>query len=860
MKVALADIRDALYPHRHILAAGVSLSLFVFALAMLHHELAPVHLSDVRNALDQVPASGLLLAALSTLGSYLALTGYDVLALRHLDRPLPYPRVALNAFIATTVGHNLGMAWFSAGAVRLRLYTAAGLSTTEVAGLAALVGLTFGVGVTFVAGLALLLEPAAAGQLLHLSAGSGRFIGALLLVVVAAYLGFGLLRRDPLRMGSWQWHVPSEGIALGQLILATADLGCAAGALFWLLPADAAVSFPMFLGVYALAVVAGIVSHVPAGLGVFETVLVLALPGVPRESLLAAILAYRAIYYLAPLAAAAMLSAGILVHARRVALSDVLDGARQVLGWMAPMTVSSVVFIAGALLLFSGSTPTLPERLSLLQDFVPLPLLEVSHLTGSLAGLGLVIVARALYRRVDAAYHLAFWLLSLGAMASLVKGLDYEEALLSALVLGILWLGRDTFNRPASLFARSFSPGWMFSVALLLIATLWVGLFSFKHVDYSHELWWQFALHGDAPRFLRASLLLVVTGAGLALLHLLRPAPPEPGSPGEQDIADAARIVAGTSETDAALALLGDKRLLFDPAREAFIMYQVHGQSWVAMGDPVGPDTAREALAWRFREMADRHGGRAVFYQVDAENLPVYLDLGLTAMKLGEEGVVSLAGFSLEGSARKELRQAHHRAQREGLSFEVVPPTAVPALMDELRRVSDSWLAEKHTREKGFSLGYFQPAYLTQFPCALVRLNGRIVAFANVLASAGRHELSIDLMRHLTEAPKGIMDYLFIELMLWGAREGYDQFNLGMAPLSGLESHPLAPLWHRMGTLIFQHGEHFYNFEGLRAYKDKFAPTWRPKYLVAPGGLGLPTVLLDVAALISGGIKGVFSR
>jgi phosphatidylglycerol lysyltransferase len=321
-----------------------------------------------------------------------------------------------------------------------------------------------------------------------------------------------------------------------------------------------------------------------------------------------------------------------------------------------------------------------------------------------------------------------------------------------------------------------------------------------------------------------------------------------------------ARIVADAPQTDATLALLGDKRLLFAPDEDAFIMYQVRGQSWIAMGDPVGSEAAREALAWRFREMADRHGGRAVFYQVDAENLPLYLDLGLTAMKLGEEGVVSLAGFSLEGSARKELRQAHRRAQREGLSFELVPPAAVPQYMDELRRVSDTWLAEKHTREKGFALGCFEPAYLAHFPFALARFDGRIVAFANVLASAGRRELSIALMRHLPEAPKGVMDYLFIELMLWGAREGYDHFNLGMAPLSGLESHPLAPLWHRLGTLIFQQGEHFYNFEGLRAYKEKFSPAWRPKYLAAPGGLGLPTVLLDVAALISGGIRGVFSR
>lgn len=860
LKARLANLRERLDEHRLLLVPAFSLMLFGVALWMLHRELASIHLSDVRQALEQVPASSLLLAVLATLGSYLALTGYDALALRHLGHALPYPRVALNSFIATTVGHNLGMATLSAGAVRLRLYTMAGLSATEVAGLAALVGLTFGVGVIFVSGLVLLLDPVEAGRLLRLPEGSGRSVGVLLLVLMAVYVGGGLLRRTPFRVGNWQWRLPRPGLAATQLLLAGVDLGCAAAAVFWLLPAEAAISFPVFLGAYVLAAVAGIVSHVPGGLGVFETVLLLALPDVPRESLLAAILAYRGIYYLVPLALAALLSAGMLVHGRGARLSHDLARVRTAFGWVAPITVSSAVLVTGALLLFSGSTPAVPEHLERLQDFVPLPLLEVSHLTGSLAGLGLVILARALYRRIDAAYHLAFWLLALGALASLMKGLDFEEALLSGLVLGILWLGRDAFNRPASLFSGGGSPGWTLWVALLLAATVWLGLFSFKHVEYSSELWWQFALEGDAPRFLRASLLLVLTAGGLGLLRLLRPAPPESGRPDAEEMARVARIVADAPQTDAALALLGDKRLLFDPDGTAFIMYQVRGRSWIAMGDPVGAESARYALAWRFREMADRHGGRAVFYQVDPENLPLYLDLGLTAMKVGEEGVVPLAGFSLDGSARKELRQAHRRAQRDGLGFELVPPTAVLPLMDELRRVSDAWLEEKHTREKGFALGNFQPAYLHHFPFALARVDGRIVAFANVLASAGRRELSIDLMRHLPDAPRSVMDYLFVELMLWGAREGYDHFNLGMAPLFGLESHPLAPLWHRLGTLIFLHGEHFYNFEGLRAYKEKFSPVWRPKYLAAPGGLSLPAVLLDVAAQISGGIRGVFSR
>ncbi len=112
-------------------------------------------------------------------------------------------------------------------------------------------------------------------------------------------------------------------------------------------------------------------------------------------------------------------------------------------------------------------------------------------------------------------------------------------------------------------------------------------------------------------------------------------------------------------------------------------------------------------------------------------------------------------------------------------------------------------------------------------------------------------------MRYGAEAPNGVMDYLFIELMYWGKAQGYQWFNLGMAPLAGLEHHPLAPFWHKVGRIVHRYGEPFYNFDGLRRYKDKFSPEWRPRYLASPGGLVLPRVLVDTAALIAGGIKEV---
>jgi phosphatidylglycerol lysyltransferase len=115
-------------------------------------------------------------------------------------------------------------------------------------------------------------------------------------------------------------------------------------------------------------------------------------------------------------------------------------------------------------------------------------------------------------------------------------------------------------------------------------------------------------------------------------------------------------------------------------------------------------------------------------------------------------------------------------------------------------------------------------------------------------------------MRFQSDAPEGVMEYLFVQTMLWGKQQGYRWFNLGMAPLTGLGDHTLAPFWNRLAGFVARHGEHFYNFQGLRQYKNKFDPVWRPKYLASPGGLALPIVFANLAALISGSIRGAVAK
>ncbi|GIX00968.1 MAG: hypothetical protein KatS3mg111_4300 [Pirellulaceae bacterium] len=352
-----------------------------------------------------------------------------------------------------------------------------------------------------------------------------------------------------------------------------------------------------------------------------------------------------------------------------------------------------------------------------------------------------------------------------------------------------------------------------------------------------------------------------MTIALVAVARVLRSHPNVPDLASDEELAEVTNIVAGTEATHANLALLGDKRFVFSDDRKAAVMFGCEGNSWIAMGDPIGPKESTDDAAWNFREACDAAGVWPVFYQVDESSLGRYVEMGLSMLKLGEEARVPLEDFSLEGSSRKDLRRTKKKSGEAGLRFEIVPQADVPNIMPRLKEISDAWLGDKSTAEKGFSLGFFDELYLARYDIALIRNEQNdAIAFANIWRGANKEELSIDLMRYLPDSPHGVMEYLFIELMLDGHEQGYQWFNLGMAPLSGVESHRLGPLWNRVSNLLFRHGEHFYNFQGLRNYKDKFDPEWFPKYLASPGGLATPQILANVATLISGGAGRLLHR
>ena len=845
------------------MAAAVAVAFYLLA-----RDLRSYHYRDLMRQVWTLPHSHLALAVLLTAVAYAVLPGYDAIALSYVDHPLRLKRIAFGSFIAYALSHSLGFPLLSGGPVRYRFWSAWGLSTSEIAQAISFAGATFIIGMIAVAGVVFVLEPASTIQLLRiprLPFASLKPIGIVCLLLVIGYLTLAATRNKSFRFLEWEFPVPSVRLALAQLAVAIVDWTAAGAVLYILLPPGYRLSFLPVLGVFLLAQFIGILSHVPGGLGVFEAIVVLLLkPYVPAASIVGSLLAYRALYYLLPLVIALALLIGYEARERRERVAEMATIAGEFVGrWLPallPQILSIATFTGGVILIVSGATPAIRSRVSALDAVLPLGIIELSHFAASLAGAALVILSWAIKRRLDAAYTLTIATLGMGIVASLLKGLDWEEAFALTLVLLALLPSRRAFYRKAAITSEPFSQGWIAAVVIVGVVTTWLAFFSYRNIDFTSPVWWTFSGRGDAPRSLRAMIGVLGVLMLFALSRKLRHAAADPDLPSPRQLDLAARIAADAPETIANLALLGDKSLLFSESGRSMIMYAVEGRSWVALGDPIGAESERGELAWRFRESVDQHGGWPVFYEVSARHLPIYIDLGLTLFKLGEEAIIPLGDFSLDGGSRKALRRTRKDAVKAGATFEMIPADETQNFLPDLRQISNEWLSSKHTKEKGFSLGRFDERYIRSFPAALIRVGDAVVAFANVWLGADKNEISIDLMRYTAVAPPGVMEFLLIELMLWGKENGYNRFNLGMAPLSGIENRSLAPLWNRVGALLFSRGEPFYNFQGLRLYKEKFDPIWEPRYLASPGGLVLPRILTNVASLISGGLAGVVTK
>lgn len=280
-----------------------------------------------------------------------------------------------------------------------------------------------------------------------------------------------------------------------------------------------------------------------------------------------------------------------------------------------------------------------------------------------------------------------------------------------------------------------------------------------------------------------------------------------------------------------------DKSYHFSAGRRSVIAYRVARSVAVSLGDPVGPPDETEAIIRSFLGLCAGNGWHAAFHQVLPDFLPVYRRLGLRVLKIGEEALVDLDRFATQTSRRRRFRRPRRRLGERGYRVVREPGPHPAAVLDEVEEVSRDWLALPGRRERAFALGRFDRGYLARRPLVLARdPAGRLVGFVNEVPDVRPGVATVDLMRHRRDAPNGLMDYLFSELLLLVRREGYRWFSLGLAPLAGVAGEPGAGLAELAVHEVYEHVTGVFSFKGLRQYKAKFEPAWEARFLVYEKG------------------------
>ena len=842
----------------------ISLIIFTVSLFLLYNLEQDYQLNDIFLEIKQFAPSKILLAVLLTLVSYLLLTLYDYLAIRELRSPLSYQQVAPVSFLAFTFSNTIGFSLLTGTSIRYKFYSELGLSGNNITQVVLACSVTFFLGLFFICGLALINFPAEQLSDLPLPTwffSLNRVIGILMLLGVISYFVFSLIWKRSIHFRGFELAPPIFSLSLKQFLVSSIDW-IVVGTLFYsLLPEVDGLSYLQVLSIFFVANAIGVLAHVPGGIGVFETVVTVTLSQyLPAEQILSSVIIYRLMYYIVPFILALMYFVATLVLTNKDKFSK-LNVNLQIVRQLLPPLLSISVFGVGLVLLLSVVNPSIIHKYHWLGEIVPLPIVELSSLILSASAILLLLLSHGLFKRYQKAFELTQKLLLVAMVFIVLKGAQWQISLALGLIYLLMLPCEQVFYRQGSIVGIKYSFGWALSLAAALFLMMWVLFFAYQDVDYDHSLWFTFSQDSHVSRALRGGAVALVILLIFAFRYVLAMRRPQTRLLDEHTLSCAMDIVANAPSSHGFLALVQDKSLLFNEDNDAFLMYARAGHCWVVMGDPIGNPDKFDDLLWQFRELCDAYDGWPVFYQVTQRYLPHFLEQGLSLYKLGEEAIVPLAEFDLQSSKYRSLRQSHAKALREGLRFKIIEASEVKALLPTLEVISSSWLKAKQGREKGFSVGYFSAAYLCATPMALVYLNDELVAFSNVWASAAKIEFSVDLMRYEPSlSGSNIMDFLFTELLLWGKQQGYQQFNLGMAPMSGLTDRALVPFWTKLAKTVYKKGNKFYNFQGLRRYKDKFNPRWEAKYLICYGGLSLPVVVGSLVTLTSRGTTGVFKK
>ncbi|MGL5820052.1 MAG: bifunctional lysylphosphatidylglycerol flippase/synthetase MprF [Sarcina sp.] len=603
------------------------------------------------------------------------------------------------------------------------------------------------------------------------------------------------------------------------------------------------VGFYNYLPIYITSAVVGMISMIPGGVGTFDLTFITGIQafGVPVSQALIVMVLYRITYYIVPAIIGLILYAHDLSKKLNTMYNNVPD---QLVSLLAYNFLRLMVFITGVTMLLTGINKDLLLRIRLFERLFGTNSLAFSNDVSILVGFLCIIATCMLRYKSKNIYKATLILIIIGIATLLSKGFYTGEIIISVIAAFVLYKSRKSFYR------KSFVVNWKNTIidAVILVASLlgYFGVLELYLIYTKNHLERQlFRQLGVMALYM--FMIAVVIYIIIYFFNTEKAFPAKTFYDYEEDIDNIVKKYRGSSLTH--LVYLRDKFIYMNDEKDVMFQYQIYSDKIFVLGNPIGNEENMFNGIEGFYELADLYGYTLVFYQIEESMIKYLHSHGYDFMKIGEEALIDVQSFEVVGNKMKSLKKSRNKMINEGYTFEMIYPPFSKEMMDKLKVVSDDWLDGR--TEKGYSVGFFDEYYLSKEGIGIVKdAEGEIQGFANIMDMYDNGEsFSVDLMRFTKDAARGVMDFMFINLIEIGKERGYQRFNMGMAPLANVGTSRYAFFSEKISLLVYEYGQAFYSFKGLRKFKNKYTNNWEPRYIGYRRKTSIIFVMIQAALL-----------
>jgi phosphatidylglycerol lysyltransferase len=805
--------------------------IFVGALILLHNQLKNLSYIDIINALKAIPFLKIFLAMLLALSYYIILGGYDIVAFKYINSKVSLkPKdILFTCFISNVLANNTGYSMLFGGSIRYRLYSLYNVSMVDVTKVLIFSSATIWLGLLAVGGFIFTFAPVSLESVLNITL-STKAIGILSILVLFLYVFLSTLHSRPIKIFKWTITFPNIKIVFWQILLATLDWLMASLTLYVLMP-DGFVPYFVLLKVFLVTQFAVIISQVPGGMGIFETSIALLIPeSASNPGVIGVLIAYRAIFYFAPLLIALVLlgSFELMIFTKK------FQDRAKIFG----KTISSVMvqvlalssFIAGMVAMFSTATPFDVAQLKFIINLLPSWFADLSHFLLSATSTALLFISRGLQLRIKKAWSIACTLIIFAIILVLIVGEPFLVLLCFVNLFIALVSSKQYFYRNISILNTAFSNWWLSAVSGVFVVSVWIGffinkqdIFSWIHLDvFFRNL---LVSTTDAARFLRASFGIGVIIGIVVVEQISRNFFKKPIVFTKKDIE---KIAYSSDYVYSLNALSEDKNYMIDQQKDAFIMYAKSGNSWIALGDPVGNSSHKSELLWQFKELADNASAKPAFIGIDHKYVQIYGDVGLDIFNIGQEAKIQLKIFGKDDARLNDFYKLEEKMESLGFKYKVFNSGQFHKYEKVFADIDKEWRKNTNFVPINFIRSNYEPIYMKNMDFSIVEKDGKVYAFSVLEKTNKMHEVSTGIVRYVF-SQDDIFSYILFKNILWAKAKGYVWFDLGIAYFD--EAGPQEEVI-KYFTKIFMFAEHFnYNLELLRNFKEKFCPFWHNKYI-----------------------------